>query len=222
MWQKLEPVTLTSITNGGPTVFQIPAVKRRAPGFKELAPSGGVYTAQDLVWHLPKVLVDAAGATGQQAPKPGDLVTDGGSVVYTILERQLNTLASTYKCMTRDMILAYQLYRLLSVNRPPAWTGTTDNAGGRVYGTYTAVYSGIAARIQEQEGGQADERGKRLTVKKYTVWVSQRLYLTIEDQIVDDAGNIYEVKSWHDADRIDQLQSVDCELRWPTVTSAPP
>lgn len=213
-WGNVQAVKLTSRATIGDTLFDISVAKRRAPTFKELAPSGGVYTNLDVVWLLPKTLVDAAEATGLKAPKPGDLVTAEG-VAWTILECPLNTLRSTYRCMTRDLILAYDLRGTLSVKRPTA-EATTDDAGGRTY-TESVVYNGIACRFQEISSETSDERGKRVTVKRYTVTVNQRLRLTIEDQIVDDAGEVYEVTGWDNADRIDQLMTLECRKAWGEV-----
>lgn len=210
-WDNTEPVTLTSIARTGNTLFEISTAKRRNPSYRELAASQGVYTGQDLVWLLPASLVSQEGATGQQAVKPGDLITDGNGITWTILERSLNTLQSTYRCMTRDMILAAQLYDTLTITRPTEFE--TDAAGGRVY-DYATIYTGIPCRFQEVDASTTDERGQRLTVKRYSVWVSQRLYLTIEDVATDSEGNVYEVRGWQDADRIDQLQRLDCEIRW--------
>jgi hypothetical protein len=216
-WVNPEGITLTSQAKLGATTFRIPVAKRRAPGFKELAPSGGVYTSQDLVWLLPSVLVTAAGAVGLKSPKPGDLITDNGQTAWTILECPLNTLKSTFRCMTRDIILAYDLRDTLTLRRPPA-TVTTDAAGGRTYSESDTVASGVACRFQEQRGEVADERGKRVTVRKFFVWVGQRLYPTVEDQVVDEAGNVYEVTGWGDVDRIDFSQRLECELRWPSTS----
>lgn len=207
-WDNVEPVTLISVAKSGETLVDLPTVKRRAPSFKELSASGGVYTAQDLVFLVPKKVVDTAGGS---RPKPADVIRDADGIRWTILECPLNTLKSTYRCMTRDMILAADLRDTLTIKRPLELT--TDDAGGREY-EYENIYQGIACRFQEVNAGELDERGQRLTVKRYNVWVERRLYLTIEDQAVDPDGNIYEVKGWQDADRIDQLQMLQCERRW--------
>ncbi len=159
---------------------------------------------------LPKKLCDAVSFT----PKPGDRI-NAESVDWTILECPLNTLRSTYRCMTRDLILAYQLRTSLSVRRPGA-VPTTDNAGSRTYpaSNYSTPYANIPCRFQEMTSRIVDERGKRLTVKTYTVTVGQRLRLTGEDQILDADGNVHEVLSWNDADRIDQLMTLECERKW--------
>ncbi len=214
-WGNVQSVVLTSRANDGDTDFAIGTAKRRAPGFKELAPSGGVYTTQDLVWLLPKKLTDAAGATGNKQPKPGDLIT-AESVTWTILECPLNTLRSTWRCMTRDLILAYDLRGMLSIQRPQATT--TDAAAGRTFPAYDTVYAGIPCRFQETAAEVSDERGKRVTVKRYTVTVNQRLRLTVEDRIVDqDDGEIYEITGWDNADRIDQLMTVEARKAWGTI-----
>ena len=94
-WTNTEAVQLKSISNAGDTTYALPTVKRRAPTFKELTASGGVYTAMDLVFLLPAKVVSTANA---KRPKPGDVITDSDSVRWTILEAPLNTLKSTYRC----------------------------------------------------------------------------------------------------------------------------
>lgn len=218
-WGNVQAVRLSSHAKLGDTNFEIATAKRRAPNFKEVTSSGGVYTSQDVVWLLPKTLLDTAGATGNKAPKPGDKINDleGVGTLWTILECPLNTLRSTYRCMTRNLILAYDLRSALSVRRPGATT--TDNAGSRTY-AYTTPYDSIPCRFQETASRVADERGKRVTVRDFTVTVDRRLYLTIEDQIVDADGEIYELLSWDNADRIDQLQTLNVRRAWGTIQNA--
>lgn len=204
------PEAITFIRHGKLTddEYAVSIAKRRAPTFKEMAASGGVYTGQDLVWLVPVTLLTAAGLTDV---KPADIIRDSDGVLWTVLERSLNTLKSTWRCVTRDLILAYDLRGTLSVRRPQALT--TDDAATREY-VYDTIYTGVPCRFQAMGDEVSDERGQRLTVSKYSIWVGQRLTLTNEDQIVDEDGNIYELKATQDADRIDQLQRLDCERRW--------
>lgn len=211
-WNNTEAVTLTSHQNApaGDKAFALPTAKRRAPKWKELAASGGVYTGQDLVWLLPQTVVSAAGAIGNRQPKPADTIEDAAGNVWTVLEAAYNAIRSTWMLTCRNLVLAYGLTDTLSVKRPSL---TTDAAGGRTY-TYTTVYTGILARIQETDTQSKDERGKRVTVKDYTIYVGTRLVLTIEDQVIDQADNVYEVLGTQDADRIDQLQQVKARRAW--------
>jgi hypothetical protein len=213
-WGNAEAVTLVSPhKTTGNTSFAIPKAKRRNPTFKEQAPSGGVYGSALMVFLLPAALVAAAGAIGNDAPRQAFQIVDAVGVTWTVQDAALNTLKSTWKCTALNLVIVYNLQDTLTVKRPAI---DTDAAGGRVYkpGDYTTVYSDIPCRFQEVTAAQTDERGKRLAARKFSVPVAQRLYLTVEDQIVDEAGNVYEVTGWHDADRIDQLQTIECEQRW--------
>jgi hypothetical protein len=234
-WGNTEAIVYTSHSDSD-YEYAIAIAKPRAINFKELAASGGAYIGQDRVWLLPAALVSAAGMASELyvelVPKAGDwlkLVSRDGlektetaetgrqgsdksrMARWTVLEAGLNTLKSTWRLVTRNLAIVYELQDVLTVKRP---TFTTDAAGGRTYTGYTTVYQYIACRFQETQADVADERGQRLTVKRYTVPVEQRLILTIEDQLFDRDGNVYEVKGWHDADRIDQLQQIECERRW--------
>lgn len=209
-WDNTESVTFTSHARAFDTAYGLTNCVRRAPTWKELAASGGVYSAIDVVWLLPAALVTAAGATGTKRPKPADTITDSDGTVYTVLAADYQATRSTWRLITRDMVIAYDLQDTLTLRRP---TLATDAAAGRTYSTYTTISSGIACRFQETEASTQDERGKRVTVKRYSVWVATRLYPTIEDQVLDQDSNVYEVRGWRDADRIDQLQMLDCERR---------
>jgi hypothetical protein len=213
VWGDTETVTLTSPYKppAGNLTFAIPGAKRRNPQYKEQLPTGGVYGAALMTWLLPAVAVTAAGAAGNDAPAQAFTITDAGGIVWIVQDAWLNTVKSTWRCPSLNLTLAYNLRDRLMIKRP---TLATDTAAGRTYGTYTTIYTSIACRFQETDSTTVDERGKRLTVKRYTVPVGTRLYLTIEDQVIDQDGNVYEVKGWKDADRIDQLQQLECERRW--------
>lgn len=212
-WGNVEPVTLISpYKTAGNKRFAIPTAKRRNPTFKETAPSGGVYGSALMVFLLPATVVTTAGATGADAPKQAFQILDRDGVTWTIQDAALNTLKSTWKCPSLNLAIMHNLQDTLSVRRPAI---VTDAASGRIYPSYATVYNSIPCRFQETTGAQVDERGKRLAARKFSVPVMTRLFLTVEDQIVDDAtGTIYEVKGWAGPDRIDQLQILECELRW--------
>lgn len=213
IWNNTEAVTLTSPYKP-PTpnkTFPIAVAKRRNPQFKEQAPTGGVYGSALMTWWLPATLVTAAGAVGNDTPTQAFLITDGAGVVWTIQDVRLDNLKSTWHCPSLNLTLAFNLRDTLTLQRPVL---TTDAAGGRTYPTYTVIATGIACRFQETTGEPTDERGKRLTVHKYDVPVGTRLFPTIEDQVIDGNGVVYEVKGWRQPDRIDQLQVLECERRW--------
>ena len=207
-WNDTEQITLTSPNKSGDTTYTIATAKRRAPTYKEQLPTGGVYGSALLTWILPAKLVTAAGATGNDEPRQAFRITDSTGKVWTVQDAALNTLKSTWRCVSLNLSIAHNLRDTLNVRRAAL---TKDAASGRTYTAFTTPYSAIACRFQEQDAGEERERGKLLTVRRYIVPVEQRLFITVEDQVIDQDGNVYEVKGWKDADRIDQLQQLTLE-----------
>lgn len=221
-WGNVEPVTLTAPSLTAPRSYTIPIAKRRNPTFKEQAPSGGVYGGALMTWLLPQTLLAAAGATGQDAPRAGWTITDAASTVWVIQQAPFNALRSTWVCTSLNLFLVFQLQDLLTVQRPAL---TLDAASGRTYppSGYTVVYSNVPCRFQLEEDNLLEERGKALTVSRYRVPVMYQpspgviapLVLSREDQIIRQSdGKVMELKRSYDATRIDELQKLECEVRW--------
>jgi hypothetical protein len=207
-WDGLEPVTYRSVARTGDVDAEVASALRKKLGYKELAFSGGVYTSQDRKWLVPQSLLSAALDT---PPKPADLVIDQDAVPWTVLEVDRDELQKVWELTTRNIVLAFDLRDTVSIERP---TFAQDAAAGRTFTTYTTAYAGVAARVQEQTADSAEERGKRVKVRQFAVYVGRRLYLQEGDRLKDASNNVYEVKGWQDADRIDQLMQVNCERRW--------
>lgn len=211
-WGNVEPITLTSpYKNTGNKTFPIPTAKRRNPTYKEQLPSGGVYGSALITWLLPATLVTAAGAIGSDQPEQAFQITDGAGIVWTVQDAKLNTLKSTWVCVSLNLKIVYNLQDTLTLQRP---VFSVDAASSRTYPTYTVIAQNIPCRFQETGTEVGDERGKRLTVHRYDVPVAARLYTTVEDQVVDQSGNVYEVLRTRDSDRIDQLQVLECKRAW--------
>lgn len=208
-WGNTEAVTLASAATSGATQYSLPTAKRRNPTYKERLPTGGVYGAALLTWLIPNTVLQSVAAG--YAIKMADTITDAGGVVYTVLEASFNALRSTWLCVTLDLTLAFGLYDTITVTRPQL---TLDADSGRTYTDAATIYSAVPCRIQETDADTIDERGRRLTRHRYTVPVGQQLTLSIEDQVTDQNGLVYEVKGWQDAGRIDELMKLHLERRW--------
>lgn len=200
VWDNTEAVTVTPAASGQQVT--VSAALRRAPQYVEQATSRGVYVAARVPWMVPAALL------GGYRPQPADVLTDASSTAYTILRAAWVAVQNAWRLETVDLFLAYGLNDSLTVRRA---TNTQDAAGGRVP-TFATVYQGIAARFQPIQAAVDDERGRRLTRTRYQVYSAQQLSLFIEDLVQDQAGNQYEVRGWHNPQRIDELQVIDTEL----------
>ena len=207
VFDNLEAITYTAVKNAGNVTASIPKALKRALNFKELAASGGVYTSKDGKFIVPTTLLTAASIV----PKPADLITDGDGVVWTVLEANTQVFDTVAHCVVRAMAIAYDLRDLVTIKRP---TNSQDAAAGRMP-TFADLYTSLACRIQEQDGSEQVERGKRLTRKTYTIFLGQQVSVETTDRVMDADSNIYEIKAWRNPDQIGQLMELSVERRWP-------
>lgn len=213
VWENREAVTFRSRTRTGGTDFPITDAKRRAPTYKELAASNGAYTGQDLVWLLPAVL--APSASGQHAPKPGDKVTDDDGVIWTALEVALNKLKQTWRLVTRNLVLAYDLRDTIDIQRPTI----SYDAAGAITRTWpddetpggSNAYEGLAAKVQLITDETVDILGVRGLKGNYAVFVAEDVEIQESDRIKWD-GVYLTIKTLRNPQRIDELPVLDCEL----------
>ena len=203
IWDNRETITYTVEARSGNLVHTINDCKRRALTYKELAAGGGAYTGGDRAWLIPVAVLPSG-----VAPKIADRVTDAGGTAWTVLEAGLNTLQTWWRLTTRDIVLSASLGELVTFQQP---NEAQDQAGGRVP-TFTAVGNPVRARIQETEAVVEDRHGKRQAVRKFTMWVGQRVYPSANWRVVDAAGQVYQVNGWRGADRWDILQEIDLEI----------
>jgi len=177
---------------------------RRTPVTRrEMAASGGVYVASDRVWLLPDVQVI-------YEPKPADRITDSDGVVWTVLEAKpvgLGSSISHHRLVCRNLVVAAELYDLIDVERPTI----TYDASGVALRAWTTAYSAVGARVQSQEAVAVEERGLYGFRGTHLIYCGQQLTLTAEDR-VKLGTTYYEVRGWRNAQRIDELFTIDAEL----------
>ncbi len=200
LWDLAEAVTFTASATAGNTNVSVATALRAQPEERERAPSGGVYAGFDLTWYLPGPLLSG------HSPKPGDLVTDGSSVPYTVLKTNYDQLDKVWVLYTVDLILANDLRDTVDIYGP---TDGQDAGGARVP-SFAPVYSSLAARVQEVQGEVATERGKHGTRQRFDVFLTTRVSVTIHHQVRKGA-TIYSVTGWRNPDRIDELMVLNCE-----------
>lgn len=193
LWPGTAPASFRSVTAGGYDVTAVSHGKRRAIGFKELAPSGGAYVASDVVFLLPAVLL------GTTKPKPGDQVQDA-EATWTVLEAGVGKFGNTFRLICRNLILAAALSRTCSQLRP---SQTQDAAGFRT-ATLSTVASGVACRLQEENLTSGFDQAAAETRREYTLYVGSRLFLRAQDVIRIDSVD-YDPVSAGSWDRLDQL-----------------
>jgi hypothetical protein len=204
VWDNRETVSFTVVARSGNTTY--PAVancKRRQLGKRELAASNGAYVAGDRNWLIPVAMLPA-----NVTPAIGDQVIDGQSVVWSVLEAQLNTWQTWWRLTARNLVLSANLRELVTLLQPST---TQDSAGGRVP-SFSAAASNLPAKILEIEAEAEDRLGKRQAVRRFTAWVGQRVFPSANWRLKDSTGTVYTITGWRSADRFDVLQELDLEV----------
>lgn len=155
--------------------------------------SGGMYTAVDLVWHLPV-------AELPESPRLGDVILDGDNQQWTILTVKQATLGARWRCETRNVSVAFGLDDTISVLKevsPSNW---------RTWRT------GVRARIQPIETKIDADDEFPSTTTRYRIFVEEDLDLDHTCSIRGPDGTIYSVTSTVGAQRIGELQVIEAEV----------
>lgn len=184
--------------------------KRRALGFKEFVASGGVYTAQDLIWLIPAELVTVGPI------KPADILEPIDGQRWTVLEAPLIAEESYYKCICRNLVIANDLRDLIDI-----WEATnTQDAQANRTPTFAALHSKIPGRIQPIAGTIENTLGKFGLTKTYIAFLATQLTATQQLEITNEmqlringqTSPKYAIKGWRNPARIDQLFEIDLEV----------
>lgn len=208
-WDNREAVTytvygLTQHTSGYVESYPGLTAKRRAISNRDVpSQRTGIFTADDLVWLLPAAVVPAG-----VRPNPNDYVTDAAGRVWTVLETQLNNLQSTWRLVTRNLVLAEALKQVVGLYRP---SNSKDAAGGRVASDYSLVLGNVPCRIQETGTEATDILGKKQVKTRYECHCGLRLNWKSTDRIIDSNGVVYQIVSGAAPDIMDALQVLTLE-----------
>ncbi len=168
---------------------------------RKKVPSGGGCTAGDVTWHLP---VEELGG----APELGDVVVDGTGDRWTILEVQLATLQTRWRCMARNLVVAHALDDTIVVLKATYAKGV----GGAAEPTWRVWKTGVRARIQPAETDVVTELAARQTVGRYQIFIAEDLALDHTHRIQGPDGTLYRVNGSNGAERIGEVQTIDADV----------
>ena len=177
------------------------AARNRNNTWKQV-PSGGHYTAGDAVWHLPTDELSAA-------PRPGDFIVDAGGRRFTILEVQSAALRTRWKCLARNLAVAYGLDDTVAILKADYSKG----AGGAAEATWRTWKTGVRARIQPASVDADVEHQTRRTRARYQIFLEEDVALDHSHVIRGPDGAIYQINASGGTQRIDELQTIDATKR---------
>jgi hypothetical protein len=206
----LELVTLKR--PGSSTVLIIPEALRRALSTREAQASAGKYTQDDVVWHLPaEYPTDELDPPTMQTVTPyvGDLIRpDGTGQIFTILEKHLETFASRWRCVTRDLIVANELTQTVTILRRK----TTRGAGAAAdYTDREEVKTGFKARIQIDNTTRQVVHGRQTAITSARMFMSEAFPIDNSFVVLESNGTEWEVVSYFGPEEIGQLPVANLE-----------
>lgn len=195
---------------GSPYIDTTLHALRLAVTTKEQVASNGVYQGSDVVWHLP-----AREFVVTTKPKPGDTVTEWDETVWTILEVQHQALSGNWRCVARNLRMAYDLRDIITIET----CGTVGNGVGNdvalgVTQNWRDRYVNIPARMQPIQDEVVTQRLAKGAQRRYTVFVDRELDVRNDagfDRIRWE-GRLYAITGYRNAERIDLLPEIDAVL----------
>ena len=162
-------------------------------------PSDGQYAAVGVVWHLPVAELPIP-------PQLGDMIRDGQSQRWTILEVKRATLGARWRCETRNVAVAFGLDDTISVLK------TVPDGGGSSTPTWRTWKTGVRARIQPVETKITTVNETPTTTTAYRIFVEENLELDHTCSIRGPDGTIYTITDVIGAERIGELQVIEAQV----------
>ena len=160
-------------------------------------PSSGQYAAAAVVWHLPVAELPIE-------PRLGDVILDGQSQHWTILEVKRTTLGARWRCETRNVAVAFGLDDTIAVLKAVAGGGSSEP----IWRTWK---TGVRARIQPVETKITTTDDTSATTTLYRVFVEENLELDHTCSIRGPDGTIYTI-THRGAERIGELQVIEAQV----------
>jgi len=192
----LAPVTLEC--RDGSASVAVSRALRRAIRTREAAPSGGWYTASDLVWHLPV-------AELAEAPRLGDVIIDADGRRWTVLDVQHAVLEGRWRCVTRDLAIVHGLDQHVDIDQ--ALYGKSDD--GAAEPTWRPWKTAVPARIQPCQSVTTADQGRIRAETRWTIFFGEDLDLDHTHRIRGPDGTVYRILAVRRAERIDALLEID-------------
>jgi hypothetical protein len=196
-----EPVTLhrRGSTPGSPGVAVAHGL-RRAMTVRDVARSNGRYTASDVAWHLPCAELG-------DAPALGDVIADSQGRRWTILDVQLATQQTRWRCMAREPAIVYGLDDTITILK-----ATFDKGdGGAAQATWQPWKTGVRARIQPMATEIATAHAARQATTQYRIFLAEDVALDHTHRIQGPDGTLYRITRISGAEQLGELQTVETE-----------
>jgi hypothetical protein len=192
------------VQNGGDVTISLSAAKY-STGVREQRTSYGVYRGDYATWTVPQADLLGADIT----PKARDTIITEDGVEYTVLDAPATAFLDFVRLATVELDIVNELHDTATIEVPTITQGTT---GARLP-IWTAKYTDIACRVQPMQTMDFGARGKDATATRYTFVCSTPINPRNDKgdwgRIIV-AGKILEITGYSAAERIDELNVVEC------------
>lgn len=192
----LEAVTLNR--RGSSSDVSVTSALQRNVSTTEVGASDGKYRAGDVRWHLP---VSEVAST----PQLGDWIVDAASDRWQVLEVRLDTLSRRWRCVTRNLAIAYGLNDTVVIQEAVYAKG----AGGAAEATYHVWRAGVRARVQEMAATVDTEQEAQRTAKQFQIFMEGDYEINHNHRIRDRKGNYYKINGSANKATLGQAQVVE-------------
>lgn len=157
---------------------------RRNLSTSEIVASDGRLRSGDTRWHF-----SAAEVSTSSPPRMGDWIVPSDGTRFQILEVRRDTLSNRWRCVTRDLRVAYGLDDTITIEEASYAKGTA----GAQEATYSTHQTGIRGRIQEVDAEAGTTAGARRTERRFAVMLEADLELGTQHRLKDREGKLYRV-----------------------------
>ena len=172
----------------------------------EAAPSEGVYLHRNVAWQLPTDQFPTP--IGGIIPRIGQAIVAAG-VTYTVLDVRHPFLNDYYGVATRRAQIESDLALSDKITRYPA-ISWLDEECSRIVSNAAADpgFTDVPGKVQDVSADHAEFMGKRGFTHLYHIYVDREIDLSHSDVLKDAHMNVYDVVSWTNRDRIDELSMI--------------
>lgn len=202
----LEAVTL--LRRGSDTTAIANALQRAVLD-EEISESDGKLKSGDTRWHFPTV-------EAVTSPRMGDVILDSDGDRYTILSVQDATLGKRFRCIARNLRVAFGLDDTIEILQAAYVKGSGGAMEPDHFDTFKA---GIRARIQPLESDIGAEFESRRTVNRVEILyedVEPRLEVTQLHRVRASDGRIYKITGLTGAEENGDVPRIQAEeTPWP-------
>jgi hypothetical protein len=209
----VEAITYTSTGIGGSSVPVLDAGMYLG-AITEHAPSNGAYQRIDAKWSIRFSLLAPLGGA-----KPGDTITDSSSLVWTVITATPPVISGVWQISSLRLEIAPAFAQLGTLTRPS--NTEQDSAGRQGLITYSTIAANVPCRLQPISGDAGDIQERRGMPRRFTAFLGSQVVPQSLD-IFTVAGQGYTVLGFRNPQRIDELQTLTCELIDSTTVSPPP